>query len=357
MNARVPDYRTGNVDSWIAKERLLVPSGVWIHVLLSLVAAGLAGLLIWLALEKETLAVETEYDTLLAKGLHLHENTGRILTALAAGAAVAIWGANARRLYHSNGIGLATALLLCMDTGLLVQGHLIQPLAWTLLFGGLALLFALFRDPRWHWAIPLPLALLALETGLAIPYGAGIFLLLVARGHIYANPSHLRNAFWQVSPALIGLGATWRYDFFQAGAQTYGSTIHIHNPAIWYTGALAAVAGVAMALLYVIGQTKMNRIPGRIQLRLQRQLPRIHGRILWTALLWPMALPAFIMHLLGGIQALTDGNRAFRISIVAGVFAFAGVYLYRFWSFIDGTATAADVADLEELLPWIQFDS
>lgn len=353
------DERTGQPSTWIARERM-EPSHGPIMVAYFAVGAIVAGALIALGIVHDgPLVAENNYDSLIGTLLQqLSLDVGRVVTAIAGGLAVAIWGLAARRLYHNNGIGFATMGLLALDTGFLVQSHLVQPLAWELLFAGTAVVIALQPSTKLHWFIPVPLALYGLENRTSIFLAVGLFAMLVARGHIYATRKHVHAAFWQTLPGLTGILSPLSWGIIQAGAYIPGpGTVHIHNPAIWYTGAIAAVAGILGGFLIVTSQFRMARHPGRMQFRLQNRIPRIHGRILWNAILLPVALPALIMHLLGGIQALTDDSRAFRAALYAGVFAFALVYVIRFWAFLMGDATDADLDALQEILPWISFDS
>ncbi|MGB1697280.1 MAG: hypothetical protein ACPHK8_02655 [Thermoplasmatota archaeon] len=360
MNPQVrTDERTGQPSTWIARERMEPGHG---PILAAYLAVGVivAGALVALGLIHDgPLPSENEYDSFMGTLLQqLSLEVGRVLTAVAGGFAVSAWGLVARRLYHSNSIGFATMGLLALDTGFLVQSHLVQPLAWELLFSGIAVMLALQPNTKLHWFIPLPLALYGLENRTSIILAIGLFAMLVARGHIYATRKHVHAAFWQTLPGLTGLFSSFHWGIIQAGAYIPGpGTVHIHNPAIWYTGAIAAVAGVLGGLLVVTSQFRMARHPGRIQFRLQNRIPRVHGRILWNAILLPVALPALIMHLLGGIQALTEDSRAFRAALYVGVFAFALVYVIRFWAFLLGDATDADLDALQEILPWISFDN
>jgi hypothetical protein len=352
------DERTGQPTTWISLERLNPPVTFGVVFLYFVSALLIAGGLITLAVfEDGALPAEDAYDS--GAGWVLQKiplDYARAITAIAAGLAAGIWGFVARRIYHSETIGLATTWLIALDTGFLVQGHLVQSLPWEMLFAGSAVLIATLPYPRAHWAIPLPLALYGLENRASIFIGIAIFAILLTRGHIYATGKHVTTAFWQTIPALTGLFSTFHWSLLDAGARTLGpGSIHLHNPALWYTGIIAAIAGISGALLFIASQFRMARHPGRVQIRLQTRLPRILGRTLWNALLLPVLLPALIMHLLGGIRILTEDSRGFRFALYGGIFAFAIVYLVRFWSFILGNGTPEDMAALAEILPWIDF--
>lgn len=352
------DERTGQPLTWISLERLDPRVSFGVVMIYFMSALLISGGLITLAFFRDgALPAELDYDSGAGWVLQkLPIDYARILTAVAAGFAAATWGFVARHIYHSETIGVATTWLIALDTGFLVQGHLVQSLPWEMLFAGSAVLLATLPHPRAHWGIPAALALYGLENRTSILLGVGLFSMLLVRGHIYATNKHVTTAFWQTIPALTGLFSTFHWQLLNAGASIPGpGTVHLHNPAIWYTGAIAAIAGIGGALLFLTNQFRMARHPGRIQVRLQNRLPRILGRTLWNAALLPVLLPALVMHLLGGIRILTEDSRGFRFALYGGIYAFAIIYLVRFWAFIMGDATADDLSDLAEILPWIDF--
>lgn len=309
-------------------------------------------------------------------------DTARALSAVAAGAAVAGCAFAARRLSHSDGVGLLAAAIVALDPGFLTLARLAVPEMMAIACLTLALAAFLSIDVRIHWAGAAFLGVAALIDPRTLLWSLPLAAMALFRGHIYAAPRHLGIATLQAvgaplagavvnllaggpgmtflacnpmpGPALLLMEAP-RFTTFGSAFGT--SIVPVHNPVSWFGGLGALLLMGGASLWAVARQFRMARLPGRLQLRLAQPMPGPQARILWLlalALLVPipsMWLVVFAIALAVGIGQLAEDAPGFGVAVAFVVVLFAVLALARGWPMVQGTSDAAAVA--HRLVPWI----
>jgi hypothetical protein len=387
--------RAGHVSgprrSWIARERLVedvVPAWFWYGVAtLFLATLAVGGYLATLAPEEPLgleaplfAGAEAEGPVVLQVAFPALGLMGaRLLTAIFMAAGVAAVAVAAHRLWHSPGAGLLAGALVGADPALLSFGHLAS--AAGIVFGIAMVALALLLLPArgGHW-VAAGLVFLAtfLHPGLLV-WSIALFVLVLLRGHIYAAPKHVIVAGAQtILPMAIGallahlaaVGAadgiaacltpsTWRALSLASVAGIGGTRHAVHNAAVWYGGLAALLYLASGAIGTVLSSFRLQRLPGRLQVRLPRPLARHHGRALWLLVLvlfvpvpflW---LPLFAMALAGGVWYLSEDAPGFGFMVGLLIAAAALFYAVRLWGLVHGTATPQEAAELLHIVPWM----
>ncbi len=364
--------------SWIARERLEPgpPSNQWISAIIILAGAAFLVLAVMGLSPIDRTAAEETYRAgdgpLQALDASLTPGFARWISAAAAATAILSTGFAARRLLHNEAVSILVAGLVMIDPGFLVHGRLATPVMPATAASLLAL--ALFLSPRrrWHWVAAASLAFACFLDPAHLIWGVVLGVLVIARGHIYAGPQHALTAGLQalVIPGagmLLGIvsGDSLGPDCYVAPrAQALlmmspidlGSNIHWHpNPVLWF-GGLAAILwlGIAAAAT-VLYHFRLQRLPGRLQLRLTQPLRREQGRALWlialavfapTAALW---IPLFAVAIGAAILEFGRDSNRFGWGVGIAIGAMALAYTVRLWPILIG---ASDVSDLVNGIPW-----
>lgn len=364
--------------SWIAQERVLAgpaPLRFWLLASVLTVAA-FAGLWALAGGSHGVVAAERAPHGQGAMGALLATLTplaGRTMAALGGALAVGATAVAGLRLFHSEWVGLLAGLLVLLDPGLLVHGHLATPVAplLGLLMGALAC----FVWPRAtvHWIGSLLLTVAAVVHPASLFWSLPLAALVLLRGHIYAAPKHLAETGLQVllfpaagaaigawAGGLSGCFAPDRLDavVLRTVVAPGQSVVAVHNPAIWFAG-LGALLFLAFAgLVMMAARFRIQRLPGRIQFRLPGPLPRTAARFLWLlglALFVPhpvVWLPLLALALAGGVRDLGEDSRGFGLVVAALVVLFAVLYTARLWALVVGTGSPAEAAEMAQVLPW-----
>lgn len=368
---------------WIAQERRPGPAPPWFWFAAVALAFTVFGVLFGLLL---TLDVAQPLDverSVAADGPAVFRlllgSAGvvatRILSAATAGVAVLAVAIVGHRLWHSPAAGLLAALLFATDPAMLALGATATPPAGVLALAFLGLAGVMVRADAARWAGAVALALAAMLLPALVLWSPALLALVLLRGHIYAAPKHLAIAAGQTLGALalgaalgLVLGAGWP-DCLRPGhldglvlgsipALGGGSRHALHNPAVWFGGLGTLLFLAGGALVQTVGRFRLQRLPGRLQVRLPGPLGRTPGRALWLlvlALAAPLPLlwlPLFALALAGGIRELGEDARGFGVLIGVLVAGFALVYTWRLWGLVTGTAGPEDAADLLGVLPW-----
>lgn len=342
---------------WIAKERLgpAAPPNWWIAAVLGLGLLVTIGLIAAADVPSHRLRAEAAYQEsdgfLQAIHAFLDISSARMLSAVAAGVFVVATGFVARRLLHANLPSLLAAGLVAIDPALLVHGRLATPVA--LASASAMIAFALFlgRYTRTHWWASGFLTLACFLEPVHLWWGLPMAMLVLVRGHIYAAPRHAFMAGLQtlavpVAGTLLGLVGSSSLDdgcyqvggvagLLQLRSADLGGFVALPNPVTWFGGLVALAFLGVWAASHVLGQFRLQRLPGRIQVRLPDALRRIHGRVLWiaafavfapTPLLW---LPLFAVALGAGTHELGRDAKAFGIIVGLVVLAFAAIASFQ----------------------------
>ncbi len=364
--------------SWIARERLEPgpPSNQWISAIIILAGATFLVLAVMGLSPVERTAAEELYRAgdgpLQALDASLTPSFARWLSAAAAATAVLATGFAARRLLHNESISIIAAGLVMIDPGFLIHGRLATPVAPAMAAALLALALFLSPNRRWHWIAAAALAFACFLDPAYILWGVILGILAIARGHIYAGPQHagiaaLQTLLIPAAGSLLGIvsGDSLGPDCFASSRASallllhpvhLGSNLHWHpNPVLWFAG-LGAIAWLGLsAAALVFWHFRLQRLPGRIQVRLHQPLRREQGRALWllafvafapTPALWT---PLFAIAIGAAILELgRDSSRfGWGVGIAIGVLGFA--YTIRLWPILIG---AGDVSDLVSGIPW-----
>lgn len=378
--------RNPGVASWIARERLNPgpPSRPWVAgaVLLGLVVTVVVAA-VGLYPTGRVAAEEAflEGDAFLpALQAFASAPVARAWSAIAGGALVAATTFAARRLLHADGPALLAGLLVALDPMVLAHGRLATQVApaTALAVGGLALFLAV--TPTLHWIGSAAYALACFLDPHNLLWMVPLAAMMLVRGHIYAAPRHLLVAGAQTvlvpaAAAVLGMvgadslsrGCTQvgRLDgFLLAVVPHAGGNVHaVPNPALWLAGiaALAFLGGTALA--DVLRGFRLQRLPGRLQIRLPRPLRREQGRALWllalaafapTPVLW---VPVLAMAIAAGVQELSRDARGFGGVVGAFVVGFAVAYTIRLLPVVTGDAGPEQAADLARVVPWTRIES
>lgn len=372
--------------SWIARERLEpgAPDNRWIMAVI-LVAGAVFMVLAVVGLSPlEPTAAEQTYRSqdgpVQALDASLTPSIARILRAGAAGAAVLATAFAARRLLHSEAVSVLVASLLVMDTGFLVHGRLATPVAASAAAALVAL--ALFLSPQRHahWVAAGSLAVACFLEPAYLAWGVVLAMMVLTRGHIYAAPQHaymagLQTILLPAVGAVVGIvaGASLGPKCFlpprgqgllMAAPVDLGSGIHYHpNPVLWVGGIAALLWLGGMAAYGVLRDFRMQRLPGRIQVRLTQPLRREQGRMLWvlalavaapTTALWA---PVFALAIGAAVQELGRDAGRFGLVISLGVLVLALAYTVRLWPLLIGAAPEARIEELVDTVPWARVIS
>ncbi len=298
----------------------------------------------------------------------------RNLVAAAGALAIVGTGILARRIFHHDGVGLLAATFVALDPAFLAAGHLALPTVPLLGFSlmGAALLSTSKDGLRWLGSLSLGAAAF-LEPVLAL-WVVPLFLLVLLRGNIYAAPKHLVSAAARVAAlpfvgavggAVLGSGGSLAClqgsavdQFLLARAADAGPVVIVHNPALWFGGLAALAILGGGATFHVLGNFRLARLPGRVQVRLPEPLPDYHARALWLLLLAVAApspilwMPVLAIALAAGMRHLARDAPGFGLVVALASVAFGVLYLIRLWPLVTGSATAADLADLLPVVPW-----
>ncbi|MES2154263.1 MAG: phospholipid carrier-dependent glycosyltransferase [bacterium] len=302
-------------------------------------------------------------------GLH----AARGVSAFAGGFAVAACAFAARRLWHSDAVGLLAAAILALDPGFIATARVATPemLGIAALVGALAFLLA--AAPWSHWAGAGLLALAALVDPRTVLWGLPLAAMTVLRGHIYAAPRHLGKAALQTGAAPLA-GALLNLLSGAPGlalppcqvpigsrlllleAPDFGGVAAVHDPVTWFAGMGALLLLAGAALWMVLNQVRMARLPGRLQLRLSTGLPAPHGRILWLLVL-ALAAPfgtvwvvLFAIALAAGIGLLAEDAPGFGATVALVVLLFGVLALVRAWPMLHSMGDVGEAAS--GLVPW-----
>lgn len=345
------DLREPGPSHWIATERLDPgpPPGWWRVAALGLGLIVAMGLLALAGEPEQRLRAETAYQESdgFLQGIHaLVGVTGaRAISALCAGAVVASTAWIARRLFHLDAPALLAAGLVAIDPGLLTQARLATPVLPALAASTAALAWFLSRRPRDHWWGSGFLAFAAFLDPYQLFWALPAAALILLRGHIYAAPQHALVAGSQAIAiplvgGLIGLAGSQSlvdgcYEvrglpgLLRLESVDLGGFVATPNPITWFGGLVALLFLLIWALSQVLGNFRVQRLPGRVQLRLPEGLKRIHGRVLWLAAFALVApspfswLPLFAIALAAGIDELGRDARAFGTVVGLVLLAFA----------------------------------
>jgi len=372
--------------AWIARERhLKVRVPPWYGSGAVLLPVAVFALLAWLA-GRAGPPIAAEDATLdegpvLLRALYTALGTAgaRVLSAAAAAATIAATALLGLRFWHSPAVGLLAGALVAVDPSLLAYGHTATPVTLVLALGLLALVA--FTSPR-AWPRWIGAALLFLGAFIGpslLLWSVPLLPFVLLRGHIYAAPKHLGLAVLQTlaAPALgvllavlvaqgppPGLPACLRTSGVEGlllatvpglGAGRFA----VPDPALWFGGLLTLAFLGGAAILHVVGRFRIQRLPGRLQLRLPQPLSRLQARSLWLlafALFAPMPvfwLPLLALGIGAGIRALGEDARGFGGLIAVLVLGFALVYAVRLWGLVTGTATPEEAGRLLSIVPWM----
>ncbi len=297
----------------------------------------------------------------------------RGVSAVAAGLTLLGCAFAARRMFHSDGVGLLAGAILALDPGFLAMARLATPdmLGLAALAGALA--FFLAVSPRAHWIGAGLLGVAALVDPRTVLLGIPLGCMAILRGHIYAAPRHIGIAALQALAAPIA-GAILNYLSGAPGlamlpcqlppfvaltllqAPDFGGVAAVHDPITWFGGLGAVLLLAAAALGSVLRQVRMARLPGRIQLRLATALPAPHARVLWLLLLVVFApfgtfwVVLFAIGLAAGIGVLAEDAPGFGIAVALVVLLFAALALVRVWPMLHGMGDVGEAAS--GLVPW-----
>ena len=211
---------------------------------------------------------------------------------------------------------------------------------------------AAFLDPR-AWVIAIPMATMGL-----------------LRGHVYAAPRHLGLAALQgvVLPggfALLGAFlaapescASWAAQAVLLDVPVVRGAVLVPNPITWFGGIAALLFLAGAAILVVVRQMRIARLPGRIQVRLFDALDVQHARALWLLVILLVAPPNLWIVLLplavgAGVATLGQDAPGFGAAVALVLVAFAVLVVVRGWGAIQGD----DPSGLLDLVPWAQVSS
>lgn len=372
------DLREPGPSHWIAQERLEPgpPPNWWraaaygLGVLVTVALLALAGT------PEDRLQAETTYqesDGFLQGIQALLGVTGaRAISALSAGVVVASTAWIARRLFHLQIPALLAAVLVAIDPGMLTQARLATPVLPALAASTSALALFLSRRPRDHWWASGLLAFAAFLDPHQLLWALPCAAIVLVRGHIYAAPRHALTAGTQAIAipligGLIGLAGSQSLQdgcyevrglpgFLRLESVDLGGFVATPNPVTWFGGFVALLFLLIWALSQIFGNFRLQRLPGRVQLRLPDGLKRIHGRILWLAFLTLFApspfswLPLFAIALAAGSDELGRDAKAFGYVVGAVLLVFA---IIASWQGIG--ALGLDIGT--PALPWTRMVS
>ncbi|HET6398199.1 MAG TPA: hypothetical protein VFH47_01435 [Candidatus Thermoplasmatota archaeon] len=217
----------------------------------------------------------------------------------------------------------------------------------------------------------------------ALLWSVPLALMVVLRGHVYAAPAHVLHALGQciaVPAAGAAAGALLRASL-EGGAGIHaclapdripllalrhvvdlgGGLVAMPNPITWLAGALVALGVGLLAVVSVLTRFRLQRLPGRLQIRLPGSLPTYQARGAWILLLAataptaPLMLALLAIALANGILGLSDDAPGFGVAISLAALAFAVSFLVRAWDLAAGTADAAAITDALNIVPWSEL--
>ncbi len=372
-----PDDEAG---SWIPQEReapAISPGA-------AVIGAGLAlATTLFLVIRAVGLGEATEAEVAYAAHGTLHARLwnaiglegARILAAVGAGVAVAATWLAGRRLWHSDPAGLSAAALMALSPWLLAQGSLALPQTILLAAALLALLAALAtHEPVRVMAGAAVAVAVLIDIRMAV-WVVPLFAIILLRGNIYATGQHLQRGLLQVAllPALalgvVALAARGdpltlpvclspgHIDGASLASATWlgGGFVAAHPSILWF-GGWGVLVMLALASLWHLGlNTRVARLPGRVQLRLPHALPRYHGRSLWLLSLVVLApvpglwLPLLMLALAGGIAVLGEDAPGFGLTLLLGLLGLGVAALIQDWGLVVGTGGTAGIPGWTEL--------
>lgn len=378
--------RNPGITSWIARERLTpgAPPNLWtgavillsliVTILLAAIGLGPAGRV---AAEE---AFRNGDGFLPALQAFASAPVARAWSAIAGGALVAATMVATRRLLHADGPALLAGLLVALDPMVLTHGRLATQVApaTALAVAGLALFLA--TSPTLHWIGSASYALACFLDPQNLLWMLPLAAMMLVRGHIYAAPQHFTIATAQTvlipaAAAVLGVvgadslsrGCTQvdRLDgLLLAVVPHAGSGIYaVPNPALWLAGIAALVFLGGTALVDVLRGFRLQRLPGRLQIRLPHPLRREQGRALWLlalALFAPTPLlmvPMLAMAIAAGVQELSRDARGFGAVVGTFVVGFAIAYTLRLLPVVTGSVGPEQAAELARVVPWTTIAS
>ncbi len=361
--------------SWIAQERLKpgLPSNQWISA--SIILAGVT----FLVLAVMSLSPEGRVDAeelyrtgdgpVQALDASLAPHISRTLRAAAAASVVLATGFAARRLLHDESASVLAAGLVILDPGFLIHGRLATPVVFGVACAMVSL--ALFLSPKrsGHWIAAGLLAFACFLDPRFLLWAAGLGVMGLVRGHIYAAPQHAALAGIQTIAipgvfAILGivagdsLGPTCYVDdrlsaLLLLQSVDLGSNLMWHpNPATWFAGLGALIWLGGGALVHVLREFRLQRLPGRLQLRIGGPLKRSQGRALWLVALVLVApntalwAPLFGIGLAAAVGELGKDAKRFGWAVAVIVLVIALVFTAQLWSMLVGASPTAP------MLPW-----
>jgi hypothetical protein len=339
-----------------------------------LLGAAVAAVALALGVGQPETPAEQEAARSVAGIASLGIGAGRALAAVTAGLAVAGIAMAGRRMTHSSVAGLLAAALVAADPAFLLQARLALPASVALAGLAWALAFSASPVPLLHWMAGLALAVATFFDPLAALWVVPLVAFLLLRGHIYAAPQHLGLALAQVAlaPALalavrwvaVGDLASVPSCLQQMAGDRLGlmtlvqpgpGLLLLPDPVVWLGGAGALLFLGLGGFAFVVGQFRVARAPGRLQLRVVAPMPPVLARGVWLlflALLAPPVvwLPLFAIALAMGIRELGDDAPGFGLALALVLLAFAFLVLVRAWGAIVGAEGGMEAA--LQMAPW-----
>lgn len=373
--------RNPGAASWIARERMNPgPAPRWwitAIVLLSVsvtFALGLMGIAPSARVDAEEAFLEGD-GFLPALQAFASAPVARIWSAIAGGMLVAATAWATRRLLHADGPALFAGVLVALDPMVLAHGRLSTQVAPATSLAVVGLAAFLTNRPGAHWFGSAAFGLACFLDPMNLLWAIPLAAIMLVRGHIYAAPQHLLTAGTQtlavpVAAAVLGMVgadslargcmqvARMEGLFLVTVPHAGGGIYAAPNPALWLAGLAALVFLGGTALAVVVRGFRLQRLPGRLQIRLPEPLRREQGRALWlltlavfapTPVLW---VPVLAMAIAAAIQDLSRDARGFGIVVGTFVVGFAIAYLVRLLPVVLGTAGAEQAADLATIVPW-----
>ncbi len=302
----------------------------------------------------------------------------RAWSAVAGGILVASTAWATRRLLHADGPALLAGLLVAFDPLMLTHGRLATQVAPATSLAVLGLAAFLTSRPSAHWFGSAAFGLACFLDPMNLLWAGPLAAIMLVRGHIYAAPQHLLTSGTQTlaipaAAAVLGMiGAdslargcmqVGRFEGLVLAAVPHagGGIYAVPDPALWLAGlaALAFLGGTA--LVTVLGGFRLQRLPGRLQIRLPQPLRREQGRALWLLLLATLAptpvlwVPVLAMAIAAAVQDLSRDASGFGVVVGTFVVGFAIAYLVRLLPVVLGTAGPEEAADLATVVPWTQI--
>lgn len=349
--------RDANLANPIVQERI-GPGPIANGALLAYLGLGFLSLLVQglLIARMDVSALDAEWD------LGKVQWVGRAGMALITATTTVFLAMATRRLLHSEGTGFLAAFLWAVDPMTLVEGHLFVGKPIAILLATLALMLALSsKGSLQPWAAA-PLGAAAFLHPDMAWLGLPLSLLITFRGHIYAGPQHVGLS---MMPLIVaGFAGFLRLGLFPIvdpnALETYLYSLvivyqnqfaAIGNPYIHAIGLLSVLGGGLVLLTRFLQLVRINRVPGRLQIRLQEgELGKNVTRFGWIV---AFAVPATAlmpwiwgMTLGHGIRTIGQGQTGLRYGLSITVLIIAAFGIWRMHNAWLGSGTVEqDVLD------------